>query len=643
MNEKKILNKDKDKNINRNSENEKIIQLLHKKLDKKHINIPNDQSIKIFLQNEDIKNLISFTLTKHTEIEQELIKRKKVSFYFVNNQKIDEYIKLKSVNEEKNKKLLELKEKLNKIKEQRKNFNTKNEELLKEINDQEKKDKLARVKLKILNNTNSSLILDLKNEYKKYTYINGYKYSHLYARKNIGAIIENESEEDENEIKENFNKIKDDKILNVEKIKDEDNTEDKKGKNEEQISFISLNDISSLNDSKINQIVNLPKLSQEEIIKYTKYSQKLFFEKTITQLRTIKNALTNSLDDSSKNNKKDDTNIISMISDSSKSNDNKLQKSKDIIAIENKVKQKIKKEDEAQWNKSFFTEISDKFKNDIQIEELKVSKNYRNRMIEENNDITYKQALEEMNNLKKENNNKINNKIWQRIIDISKVKLIIDINDKFIKNKNLKNEKINEIIIPKCIIEKNPQDTLNFYKNVINTYKKYKLRTNNFITKRLFPCLLLLDEKYTDFLTTLINEYDYFSKLNFEKMKAEGDNIYSLRKFKYDANLLKKNGINNKYDLFGFYISSIFLKKIIFDNENIINQINNDNTLKKFEETNKKSSDIVKTISNFIKNIKFNEDLNLNFNKEELSLVYDYMKEFLNIDYIKLLNPFETK
>ena len=401
--------------------------------------------------------------------------------------------------------------------------------------------------------------------------------------------------------------------------------------------------MSSLNDSKINQIVNLPKLSQEEIIKYTKYSQKLFFEKTITQLRTIKNALTNSLDDSSKNNKKEDKSVISMISDSSKSNDNKLQKSKDIIAIENKVKQKIKKEDEAQWNKSFFTEISDKFKNDIQIEELKVSKNYRNRMIEENNDITYKQALEEMNNLKKEKSNKINNNIWQRIIDISKVKLIIDINDKFIKNKNLKNEKINEIIIPKCIIEKNPQDTLNFYKNVINTYKKYKLRTNNFITKRFFPCLLLLDEKYTDFLTTLINEYDYFSKLNFENMKAEGDNIYSLRKFKYDANLLKKNGINNKYDLFGFYISNIFLKKIIFDNEYIINQINNDNTLKKFEETNKKSSDIVKTISNFIKNIKFNEDLNLNFNKEELSFVYDYMKEFLNIDYIKLLNPFETK
>ena len=42
-----------------------------------------------------------------------------------------------------------------------------------------------------------------------------------------------------------------------------------------------------------------------------------------------------------------------MILDSSKSNDNKIQKSKDIIDVENKVKQKIKKEDEVQWNKSF--------------------------------------------------------------------------------------------------------------------------------------------------------------------------------------------------------------------------------------------------------------------------------------------------
>ena len=181
MNDKKIKNKNI--NININMQEEQIISLLHNKLDKKCINIPNDESIKILLQNEHIKNMISFTLNKYSQIEQELTIKKKVSFYFVNNQKIDEYIKLKKINTEKKNKLLELQNKLNKIKQQRKNYTQKNEEILKEINDQEKSDKLARIKLKILNNTNSSYITDLKNEYKKYSYINGYKYSHLYEKK----------------------------------------------------------------------------------------------------------------------------------------------------------------------------------------------------------------------------------------------------------------------------------------------------------------------------------------------------------------------------------------------------------------------------------------------------------------------------
>ena len=624
------------KNNNTNTQEDQILYLLHKKLVEKNIKIPNDQSIKILLQNENLKNLISFTLNKHSEIEQQLKIKKKVSFYFVNNQKIDEYIKLKSINIEKKQKLLELQSKLNKIKEQRKLLSQKNEEILEEINEQEKNDKLARIKLKILNNSNSSLILDLKNDYKKFSYINGYKYSHLYPHKNIGAIIENENEEDNNDKKENF------EIKNKNKEEENIKNDDKKEKNEEQISFISLNDISSLNESKINQIVNLPKLSQEDLMKYIKYSQKLFFDKTIKELQKIKNEISSSSDEFNKNAKKaDEKSALSIISQSSKSKDNKLQKTKEIKAVENKIKQKIKKEDEALYNKSLFTEISEKFKNDIQIEELNVSKNYRNKIIDENNDITYKQASEEIKNILKENSNKINNKIWQKIVDISKVKLTIDINDKFIKDKNLKNEKIDEIIIPKCIIEKNPQETLNFFKNVINTYKKFKLRTNNFINKRVFPCLLLLEEKYTDFLTTLINEYDYFTKLNFANMKKDNEEVYSLKKFKYDMNLLKKSGIKNKYDLFGFYLSNIFMKKIILDNENIASELDNNKILKNFYAINNKNEDIIKSIMNFIKKAKFNEDLNLCFNKEELSLIYDYMKEFLNIDYIKLLNPFD--
>ena len=408
-----------------NTQEEQILSQLHKKLDKKHINIPKDESIKILLENDDIKNMISYTLNKHSEIEQEIKIKKKVSFYFINNQKIDEYIKLKSLHREKINKISDLKNKLQKIKEQRNIYTTKNETILQEIKDQEKNDKLARIKLKILNNTNNTAIIDLKNEYKKYLYINGYKYSHMYPKKNIGAIIENENEDDLNEAKENFDKIKDDKILN----EDNDNDNKIKEKNEEQISFISLNDISSssINDSKINQIINLPKLSQEEVEKYTKYSQKLFFEKIISELNLIKSSLASNpekkLNKKENTDKTDEKSVISMISESSKSKmDNKLQKPKEIIAVENKIKQRIKKEDEVQLQKAFFSEISEKFKNDIQIEELNVSKNYKNKIIEENDDITYKQALEEINVLQKKNSDKINNNIFQKIIDITKVK-----------------------------------------------------------------------------------------------------------------------------------------------------------------------------------------------------------------------------
>lgn len=634
MNDKKNKSQNIKNNMNSTQE-EQILILLHNKLDNKYINIPNDENIKLLLQNDYIKNMILFTLNKHSELEKDLKIRKKISFYYINNQKIDEYIKKKSIKSEKEKKILELKNKLNNIREQRSKYKIENNKILKEINDDNKKDKLARIKLKILNNISSTYIADLQKEYKKYSYINGYKYSHLYPQKKIGSVIENENDIDKEDIekKEDFDKI----INNEEDIND--NVDSKNNKNEEQVSFISNEMSSSLNDSKINQIINLPKLSDEEVIKYTKYTQKLFFEKVISDLKNIKKSL--SLEDKNETNKNSEKEVISMISDTDNSKDNKLQKSKDIIAVENKIKQKLKNKDENLMIKSFFNEISEKFRNDIQLEELNVSKKYKNKLLEDNNDITYKQAIEEMNNIHKENNNKINTKIIQKIIDISKVKLIMDINDKIMKEKKIKKEKIDETIIPKCIIEKNPQDQLNFYRNVINTYKKYKLRTNNFINKRLFPNLLLLDEKYTDFLTTFINEYDYFTKLNFEKMKPDNDMIYSLKKFRYDSNLLKKNGINNKYDLFGLYIGNIFLKlkKSLIDYKT--NSLNNSKSIKNFFEINNKSCDIIKKIKSFIKNAKFNEDFNLYFNKDELNLIREYMNEFFNIDYIKFLNQFE--
>jgi len=654
-----------------NNQDDILIKLLHNKLDNKLINLPNDESIKLLLLNDDVKKLINYTLNKHSEITQEIEIRKKVNFYFVNNKKIDEYIYLRNLKNEKMRKLEELKKKLKNIKEQRKNCISKNEELIKEINIEEKNEKLAKLKLKILNSSSNSLIMNIQNGYKKYTYLNGYKYSHLYPKKNIGGVIENEDEEEENDNnkneKEHFNKVTNNNIDNkdlyninnnnnskennaniIKEKEDKNNIENAEENNindynnEEQVSFITVsNDISSMNNSQINQIINLPKLTEEEIRKYTKYTQKLFFDKTINELKSIKNSMTGDKNIKNNNKNEEQKSLISVTSNNT--NNNKLQKSKDIIAVENKAKQKIKNKDEKQHYKEFFFEISTKFKNEIEREELNVSKNYTNKILETQNDITYNQALDELNNIKRENKNKINGETWQKIVDISKVKLIKDINDKFFndKEKDKNNAKIKEVIIPKCIIEKNPQDTLNFYRNVINTYKKYKLRTNNFINKRLFPSLLQLDERYTDFMTTLINEYDYFIKLDFENMKEDNDNVYSLKKFKYDLNSLKKSGIKCKYDLFGFYISNLYMKKIILENDKIINDFNRGTAFEVYLETIKKNDDIKKNIAKYIKNTSFNKHLNLYYDKEEINLIKDYMKEFLNIDYINNLNPFE--
>jgi len=654
-----------------NNQDDILIKLLHNKLDNKLINLPNDESIKLLLLNDDVKKLINYTLNKHSEITQEIEIRKKVNFYFVNNKKIDEYIYLRNLKNEKMRKLEELKKKLKNIKEQRKNCISKNEELIKEINTEEKNEKLAKLKLKILNSSSNSLIMNIQNGYKKYTYLNGYKYSHLYPKKNIGGVIENEDEEEENDNnkneKEHFNKVTNNNIDNkdlyninnnnnskennaniIKEKEDKNNIENAEENNindynnEEQVSFITVsNDISSMNNSQINQIINLPKLTEEEIRKYTKYTQKLFFDKTINELKSIKNSMTGDKNIKNNNKNEEQKSLISVTSNNT--NNNKLQKSKDIIAVENKAKQKIKNKDEKQHYKEFFFEISTKFKNEIEREELNVSKNYTNKILETQNDITYNQALDELNNIKRENKNKINGETWQKIVDISKVKLIKDINDKFFndKEKDKNNAKIKEVIIPKCIIEKNPQDTLNFYRNVINTYKKYKLRTNNFINKRLFPSLLQLDERYTDFMTTLINEYDYFIKLDFENMKEDNDNVYSLKKFKYDLNSLKKSGIKCKYDLFGFYISNLYMKKIILENDKIINDFNRGTAFEVYLETIKKNDDIKKNIAKYIKNTSFNKHLNLYYDKEEINLIKDYMKEFLNIDYINNLNPFE--
>ena len=92
MKENIPLNKNVNQIKNLNNPDEQLLLLINEKLGKKTNNLPNDENIKLILQNDDIKNLIKYTLNKHNEIQQDIEIRKKINFYYVNNKKIDDYI-----------------------------------------------------------------------------------------------------------------------------------------------------------------------------------------------------------------------------------------------------------------------------------------------------------------------------------------------------------------------------------------------------------------------------------------------------------------------------------------------------------------------------------------------------------------------
>ena len=125
-------------------------------------------------------------------------------------------------------------------------------------------------------------------------------------------------------------------------------------------------------------------------------------------------------------------------------------------------------------------------------------------------------------------------------------------------------DNIEEFILPKCFIENDTSEKISFYQNVLITYRKFLSRTDNFIIKRLFPLGILLEEKYTDFINSIQTEIDYFVKLNLNSLKKNQlysiqdyyNNKFSLKKYKYDKNILSAFNIHCKYDLISLYFKT---------------------------------------------------------------------------------------
>ena len=247
-----------------------LIEKLIPILDNKGIVIPSKQDLNLLLENNDMKKIFQFFIEEYENNLTNKIIKKKVNFYSLNQKDIEKYfnsieknISLKNQIEEKKKRLLELKNKRNKI-------SNKNKEELNILKKYKKKELLSDIKNKIISLA-INLIETLKKNLEKNFQIENYKYNHCYfSNNNPENNLDNESE------KENFNIIE---YLN--QVSSQISIFDES-------TFLNQTSQSKL-ENKNNQIIQLPKLKKEEIEKYTKLNQNTFFSEIFKILNQIEN------------------------------------------------------------------------------------------------------------------------------------------------------------------------------------------------------------------------------------------------------------------------------------------------------------------------------------------------------------------
>ena len=248
-----------------------LIEKLIPILDNKGVVIPSKQDLNLLLENNDMKKIFQFFIEEYENNLTNKITKKKVNFYSLNQKDIEKYfnsieknISLKNQIEEKKKRLLELKNKRNKI-------SNKNKEELNILKKYKKKELLSDIKNKIISLAINP-IETLKKNLEKNSQIENYKYNHCYfSNNNPENNLDNESE------KENFNIIE---YLN--QVSSQISIFDES-------TFLNQTSQSKL-ENKNNQIIQLPKLKKEEIEKYTKLNQNTFFSeifKILNQIETI--------------------------------------------------------------------------------------------------------------------------------------------------------------------------------------------------------------------------------------------------------------------------------------------------------------------------------------------------------------------
>lgn len=553
--------------------------------------LPSKQNVSLLLANKEISKVLLFCKEHIEKYKENKAIKDKLKFYQMYQDKIANLYSLT----EKKKKLTDLlkakKEKLIQLKKDKELLSSKNDSILQVIHKKQNDELLSDIKCKIITIATNP-ITELFNSIDKYLFIENYKYDHCYFGKNNHN---NAIKSHENDKPFNINEYINEASSHISLIN--------------QSSLLQQSSMSNTSKTQNNiQLVPLPKMIKEEIEQYTQFTQDEYLDEITKMLYTL------SLAKDSK-----DKNALSLSLSSIKSNN--TTKNNEIL----------------NENKSIFTSIINRFNEEIQKEEKDLSVSYN-----ENKKNCYYNEIEEENN-KLIKLYHIPQEIIKKINDVVRKKLAKDIMNEYVKFE----DNIEEFILPKCIIENDTSEKISFYQNVLITYRKFLSRTDNFIIKRLFPLGILLEEKYTDFINSIQTEIDYFVKLNLNCLKKNQlysqkdyfSNKLSLKKYKYDKNILSVFNIHSKYDLISLYFKlkdKETQKEKSNDEIKAITDIIYSKT--SYVKDIKSSNDSVKGIDNFIKGYNFEQEYKIFPHYESLEIAKELIGQYYNIDHILYSN-----
>jgi hypothetical protein len=525
-----------------------------------------------FLMNSSptIKNLLTFSLNALSNYNSLKQAKSSLSFYNLYQDKIQHYHNLKQTKENKLKELQSKRQLLSKLKSKKAELLSTNRSLLSTINAHSNKETFSNIKAKILS-LGQLKVTSLLKQLNNFAALENVKYDHCYFGKdyhNKAITTQNTVEFDINQHLQNTS---------------------------HELSIINNDSLLSNVNDTTSQPVPLPKLSVDDVMKYTPITQDAYAKEIQQKLRVLMQHKSSS----SSNN--DDA-----ISLSTCSNNNNC-----INDITNT-----------------FKDIVNAVITDIQKEEERISLQY-NETAETYNDAIASTQSENKTLITTHN-------IPQAHIQIIKQLTLGKIFKDLSRSYQQFNDVADEFELPKCFISKDTPLKFAHLANIIKTYKKLLMRTDGFILKRLLPLGVCLEDKCTDMWNVIHTENDYFIKMNYNTFTNNNNNtICDINDYKYDKHILKEFNVYSKYDIYTYFCKYLYHYKYMNTcSTNIKRKTDLIYNNKYYQTFLKQSKDTLKEVETFIKGVNYNQEYKLMYNKSLIPQMAMLINEFKDIKYI---------